>query len=65
MEAISTVDDVFEQQVLLRREKALAATVHGRLPTSVALQIPIWCAFLPAPKPNPLPHVAAAMAFSI
>jgi hypothetical protein len=73
MEAISADDGLLAQQAMLRREKALAAIAKTRLPSIIAVQIPVWFAFLmialilslPVPKPNPLPYVVAMLGFCI
>ena len=73
MEAMSGDDDLPAQQAMLRRKNALAAIAKTRLPSMVAVQIPLWFAFLmialilslPVSKPNPLPYVVGMLGLSI
>jgi hypothetical protein len=73
MQTISPIDSALENQSLLRRRGALALIGQTKLPTMLALQVPVWFALLmaaffialPTPKLNPLPVVAGMLGCAI
>lgn len=72
MEGRTEIDLALDQQLSLRRERALAAIAKYRTPTGAAI-IPVWfalfvallIAFVPNSRPNPIPYVVAMLAFAV